>query len=338
MRKAVPTIVGALVVLTACNEVATGPDIDPSRDMTRSEVAMLPPDSQLSNTIDTDRDGLPDTEEEILLRQFRPHWYFDGQEFIFPISIAQWGLATGSISQGSSRIPYNNLYTLKNAALSLSRGVMKPTGFFIVGNREDDAPVYVDALPMPESFSVGGKNNLVWLHYYLFFGDDAKLILWPNGLRHRGDWEHICMLVERSAAGIRQRMPVKLHFHHHGDLDVSSTAYAWHADYWGYRHPRVYVEAGAHGMYRNPGRGPVGPHNSNAGSPDNPLDNPLRFMALHWSTRFGQARDEKDILQRFRGKWGDSGGSPKGPLQYNNSCDHDYVKSPRSFSFRLSDC
>lgn len=91
-------------------------------------------------------------------------------------------------------------------------------------------------------------------------------------------------------------------------------------------------------MYRNPGRGPVGPHNSNAGSPDDPLDNPLRFMVSHWSTRFGQARDEKEILQRFRGKWGDSGGSPKGPLQYNNSCDHDYVKRPKSFSFRLSDC
>lgn len=325
-------LITTALTLTSCAEDPMAPA--GAGEGPRSDIRIGDVDPLLPTTTDTDVDGLSDTEEETLLRQYRPMWYFDGQEFVFPISVGQWGLATGSI--GPYR--YWNLPSLKDAVYRNSSGTMTPTEYFIVGDREEDAPIYVDAVPMPRTFTVDGKRDLVWLHYYLLFGEDAKLILLPFGLRHRGDWEHICVLVERAAAGNKNRRPVRLHFHHHGQLDVSSSAYAWHRDGWGNYHPRVYVEAGAHGMYRNPGQGPVGPHASGAGSPDNPLDNPMRFMTSHWSSRRGTSRDEKDILQRFKGTWGDTAGSPRGPLQYNSACDHDYRSRPFSSSFRLSDC
>ncbi|MGH7557998.1 MAG: hypothetical protein ACREMD_09560 [Gemmatimonadota bacterium] len=214
---------------------------------------------------------------------------------------------------------------------------MTPPGVLIGGDIEDEnVPIYVDAQPMPDSYSIDGKNNLVWLHYFLFFGDDVKYdsFFWE----HRGDWEHICVMVEEDSPNNLATPPVRIHWHHHGNADIAATAYADHSDAWGSKHPRVYIEAGAHGMYREPGDGLVGPHNDDGGSPDYPLNNPIVFMTDHWSNRNDPGYTEKEILQIFNGQWGSSESSPHGPMVFNNRCDHDYKPNPDSYDFYISGC
>lgn len=292
----------------------------------------------LPEDTDSDFDGLSDSEEERLLRQYRPYWYFDGQEFIFPISITDWANLGRWVEDGGEKLFYTNIVEMKNAVQILPNGKLAPHAHMIGGWREN-APVYVDALLMPPAFSDAGRDSLVWLQYWLLFGDDRKYDSF--NIWHRGDWEHICVLVERNRTSIKTT-PVKIHWHHHGGADISSSAYAYHSDTYGTRHPRVYIEAGAHGMFRDPGDGLYGPHDDNGGSADNPLDNQMIFMVPHWSNR--SSRYEQDILAIFNGLWGNAWewptGPPKGPLEFNDSCDHDYRSFPTSGSFKIgsSDC
>lgn len=238
-----------------------------------------------------------------------------------------------------NNIQYSDVYSLQDAVHVNPDGVLFLPSNIIVAGRQSGAPVYVDAQLFPASYQINGKNNLVWLHYYLLFGEDRKYDSFDNN--HRGDWEHICVVVQRSSAGNKSALPVRMHWHHHANADIDASAYAYHSDSWGYKHPRVYIEAGGHGMYRNPGDGLVGPHLDNSGTDDNPLDNPFVFMRRHWSNRSGAPDAERDIIETFIGRWdqGGDGGitgpavSPRGPLVFNDRCDHDYVEFPGTGAF-----
>lgn len=282
-------------------------------------------------------DGLSDAAEETLLRQYRPYWNFDSQEFIFPISITNWG-AVGGVVLFAYAQSYNNVYSLYQAASAQPFGSMRPpSNVTIIGWREN-APVYVDAVPMPSGYRLTNQtdpnSDLVWLHYWLFFGEDFKYSSFF--LNHRGDWEHVCVLVEETSRGIKTRKPVRLHWHHHQGADIYLAAYDYEPDAWGNYHPFVWIEAGAHGLYRNPGGGNpvVGPHDDDGGSPDNPLDNPMLFMTPHWSNRSNPI--EMNLLQTFNGIWGytndPAAQAPRNPLEYESECTHDYTPSPSQFA------
>lgn len=291
---------------------------------------MSPPPSA-----DLDADGLADLEEEALLLQFRPVWDFDATETLFPISLAEWAGLGERIESGVESTPYSDLASLLAAVQAHPGGTMitaaepypglPPCG---AGALCNDAPVFVDAIPA--DFPLDGRDDLVWLQYWLFYQYDLKQALPGSQVRsqHHGDWEHVCVLVSRADLGDREAAPIGLHFHAHGGLEVHDTASSWHEDQLGAFHPHVYVEAGGHASYRDAGATLLGPHEGGRIDPDG-LSHPLVFLRPHATNRSDPA---DEILGGFRGRWGqtegDSGESPIGPLEFNQPCDHDWTESP----------
>lgn len=327
--------------LAACNPSGPVAPIDRSSSLTLSAGGIGP--NVIPGDTDLDEDGLGDTEEETLIRRYRPYFYFDGQEFIFPISINDWANIGGrNYLDLYNYYAYASLSGLYTAASYAPWGTMSPN-YTTGGYRENYGPLYVDAVPMPESYSIGGRDSLIHLHFWLFFSTDIKYS--NSQVQHEGDWEHVCVLAERKAVTDASLSPVKVHWHHHGGVTVSSTAYAYHTDGWGTKHPRAYVETGSHGIYRAPGTGGGGgPADDDAGSPVDPLTRDFRFMTTHWTNRTGGTPGlEKDILQTFDGHWGGRGFAwpssdpgPLNPLEYVDNCGHDY--DPNPVSFRQSNC
>ena len=196
----------------------------------------------------------------------------------------------------------------------------------------NDAPTYVEVFPV--SGAHNGKNDLVWIQYNLFYGYSAYDSSSPINGEHTGDWEHLCILASLDDLGAKTAFPVDMHFHSHGGYERSSTAYSWHSDHrcethglshsacYGTRHPRVFVEAWGHGMHDSPGWSPVlgNPHNGGYGPADDTLNNPMYFMSEHRASPYYL----NGIFNGFDGEWGHIGGSPKGPLNFNGACDHDW--------------
>lgn len=60
-------------------------------------------------------------------------------------------------------------------------------------------------------------------------------------------------------------------------------------------------------------------------------------MEDHWTTRSWNDGIEQDILEIFRGKWGEGGG-PRNPLVFDSRCDHDYKPFPSGSDFLQSSC
>ena len=286
---------------------------------------------------DLDADGLADLEEEAILRQYRPVWDFDVTESLFPISLEEWaGLGERVMAaSGPGSAPYSDPASLLTAIQAFPDGFMvtrgepypgfPPCG---AGAACNNAPVFVDAIPV--GFTLNGRGNLVWLHYWLLYHYDLKQALPGSDQRpqHHGDWEHVCVLASLSDLGNPAAPPVSLHFHAHGGLDVADDASAWHADQAGSFHPRVYVEAGGHASYRDAGVTLLGPHEGGAIDPDG-LSHPLVFLQPHASNRSDPV---DEIARGFHGRWGqtlgETGESPIGPLNFNDRCDHDYTRSP----------
>ena len=286
---------------------------------------------------DLDADGLADLEEAAILRQYLPVWSFDPSETLFPISLAEWAALGERVTaaSGAGSAPYADPASLLAAVQMFPDGVMvtaaeprsglPPCG---AGPGCNDAPVFVDAIPV--GFTRNGRGNLVWLHYWLLYHYDRKLALPGSDQRpqHHGDWEHVCVLASLDDLEDPDAPPVGLHFHAHGNLDVADDASAWHADGAGAFHPRVYVEAGGHASFRDPGETILGPHLGGVIDPDG-LDHPLAFLQPHATNRSDPV---DEIVRAFRGRWGqtngESGVSPVGPLEFDDPCDHDYERSP----------
>lgn len=290
----------------------------------------------LPPSADADGDGLADLEEEALLRQYRPVWDFDAAETLFPISLADWaGLGERVTAPGGGSAAYADPASLLAAVEAFPQGTMEtatdpfaglpPCGS---GAGCNDAPDFVDAVPV--GFSLAGRGNLVWLHYWKLYHYDLKLALPGSNQRpqHYGDWEHVCVLASRDDIFDLDAPPVGIHYHAHGNLEVADDASAWHADAFGSFHPRVYVEAGGHASYRDPGETLLGPHFGGRIDPDG-LAHPLAFLQPHASNRTGPV---DEIANAFHGRWGqttgDTGESPIGPLDGNQPCDHDYNRTP----------
>ena len=286
--------------------------------------------------MDRDQDGLADALEVRLVEQFRPFWFVDQSETVRPISVTDWARLGVFNLSGDGHVAYADLPSLLAAVQTHPTGTLHLSEGPIRGR--DGATIYVDALPMPADYAISGKRNLVWLHFWLLFGDDVKP--YSPSRSHRGDWEHVCVMVERNAVGDRDRPPVMIHWHHHGHVDVAAEAHAWHEDAAGGRHPRAYIEAGGHGIYRVPGTFP-GEHDDGAGSTDDPLDDPVVFMQDH-GDQSGDVQLEATIVNRFMGRWGQTvtqvAASPEGPLVHNGVCDHDYTPHPTASSFALDSC
>lgn len=290
----------------------------------------------LPPSADSDGDGLADLEEEALLRQYRPVWDFDVTETLFPISLEEWAaLGERVVGPAGGSAAYSDPATLLAAVQAFPAGTMEtaadpfaglpPCG---AGAGCNDAPVFVDAVPV--GFTLEGRRNLVWLHYWLLYHYDLKLALPGSNQRpqHYGDWEHVCVLASLDDLGDPDAPPVGIHYHAHGNLEVAATASSWHADAVGRFHPRVYVEAGGHASYRDPGETLLGPHFGGRIDPDG-LDHPIVFLQPHMTNR---ADPVDEIVNAFRGRWGQTTGetglSPIGPLDFNHPCDHDYDRSP----------
>jgi hypothetical protein len=290
-----------------------------------------------ARVLDQDHDGILDEIEDELAAQYRPYWFVDGSETIRAISVEDLARLGGANVDRGDTIRYADLPSLLEAVRARPRGILHLPAAVVPG-RPGGAPVYVEIVPMAPLVAVAGRAPLVWLHYWLLFGDDVKPF--AQGARHRGDWEHVCVLAERDAVGDRGRPPVMIHWHHHASADVAATAHAWHADARGAWHPRVYVEAGDHAMYRLPGIG-LGEHDDGAGSADDPLDDPIVFLGPH-RRQTGAAALEAAVVRIFDGRWGQtiegSGLSPRGPLAYNTSCDRDYRARPGPGDFALGGC
>jgi hypothetical protein len=293
---------------------------------------MSPPPSA-----DLDDDGLADLEEQALLEQFQPVWDFDETETLFPISLEEWAALGERVvdTSGGESAPYSDIESLLAAVQALPDGIMETAAEPYAGKPPcgagalcNDAPVFVDAIPV--GFSLNGRDDLVWLQYWLFYQYDLKQALPGSQVRsqHHGDWEHVCVLVSLDDLGAAGAPPVGIHFHAHGNLEVADDASAWHADAFGEFHPHVYVEAGGHASYRDPGVTLLGPHQGGRIDPDG-LTHPLIFLQPHATNR-NDPVDE--IAQGFHGRWGqtmgETGESPIGPLDVNQPCDHDYDRSP----------
>jgi hypothetical protein len=293
---------------------------------------MSPPPSA-----DLDGDGLADLEEEALLQQYRPVWDFDATETLFPISLEQWAALGEHVvaASGPGSAPYSDPASLLTAVQAFPDGFMVTAGDPFPGlppcgpgAQCNEAPVFVDAVPV--GFTLNGRGNLVWLHYWVLYHYDLKQALSGSQQRpqHFGDWEHVCALASLDDLADPDAPPVGLHFHAHGSLVVSDAASAWHADASGAFHPRIYVEASGHASYRSPGETLLGPHNGGQIDPDG-LSHPLVFLQPHATNR----NDPVDEIARsFHGRWGqttgETGESPIGPLDFNDSCDHDYDQAP----------
>jgi hypothetical protein len=286
---------------------------------------------------DLDDDGLADLEEEAILRQYRPVWSFDPSETLFPIGLADWAALGERVvaASGSGSAEYSDPASLLTAVRAFPSGVMvtaeEPHPGLppcAGGSGCNDAPVFVDAIPV--DFALGGRGNLVWLHYWLLYHYDLKRALPGSDQRpqHYGDWEHVCVLASLDDLGDPDAPPVGLHYHAHGNLDVAEEASAWHADAAGSFHPRVYVEAGGHASFRDPGETLLGPHFGGVIDPDG-LQHPLAFLQPHDTNRSDPV---DEIAAAFHGKWGQTDGetgvSPVGPLEFADPCDHDYDRSP----------
>ena len=286
---------------------------------------------------DLDADGLADLEEEALLRQYRPVWDFDETETLFPISLEEWAALGERVmaASGSGSAPYSDPASLLAAVQAFPSGFMVTAGEPHTGLPPcgpgpgcNAAPVFVDAIPV--DFSLNGRGNLVWLHYWLLYHYDRKQAL-PGSEQqpqHHGDWEHVCVLVSLDDLGNRDAPPVGIHFHAHGGLEVADDAAAWHADAFGEFHPHVFVEAGGHASYREAGETLLGPHLGGQIDPDG-LSHPLVFLQPHATNRSDPV---DEIAHEFHGRWGqtmgETGESPIGPLDVNQPCDHDYDRSP----------
>ena len=286
---------------------------------------------------DLDDDGLADLEEDAILRQYRPVWSFDPSETLFPIGLADWASFGERVmaASGQESSEYSDLESLLTAVQAFPGGVMvtaevprpglPPCGGGVGCN---NAPVFVDAIPV--GFALNGRRNLVWLHYWLLYHYDIKLALPGSDQRpqHYGDWEHVCVLASMDDLGNPAAPPVGLHYHAHGNLDVADDASAWHSDAAGSFHPRVYIEAGGHASFRDPGETLLGPHFGGLIDPDG-LEHPLAFLQPHATNR---SNPIEEIVGTFHGTWGQTNGetgvSPPGPLEFEDPCDHDYDRSP----------
>lgn len=323
-------VLGLLITVNSCT--------DENPLSAEGERGPLVPAFELPDTYDLDSDGLSDRLEESLLRQYRPYWEFDGQEAIWPISVTNWAdLGNYVLGPQEQRSYYSNLTTLYDAVTEppyQAFGDMFTEEVYFTSDPDSNAPTYVDAQDLPNSFCIGPRCNLVWLHYWLFWQQDRKN--YPVGtFSHYGDWEHMCLLVEENSEGDDNRTPVAFHWHHHGDADITATSGPWsyESDSWGNKHPVAFVEALAHGIYRNPDSS----FHDGGGSSDNPLDNPLVFMTSHWSNR-SSGQLENEVIEFFEGDWGQSGGSPAGPTIFGSKCDHDYVPNPVGSDWAQSGC
>lgn len=287
---------------------------------------------------DRDADGVPDDVEIALLRQYRPFWDFDPDERLFPIAVDDWAGAGGRVvpAGGGPSSEYRDSATLLEAVRSHPDGVMHPVDPPLTGSLPcppdgpclAGAPVYAEATPLED------RVDLVWLQYWLFYGFDEKRLSFRT-LSHRGDWEHVCVLVSRGAMGIPDAAPIGVHFHHHGALEIVEDP-EWvgcrigASDCVGERHPRVYVDRGGHGSHPASGVSSLGPHRG--GFPDSGglLDTPLVPLRPHPANA---SRLDDDIVRDFRGRWGHddsatTGAAPHGPLVFNHLCDHDLLRRP----------
>ncbi|HUP19019.1 MAG TPA: hypothetical protein VM778_03595 [Gemmatimonadota bacterium] len=320
-RRLVPWVLVAFLAVACSGGGPSGPGPDPG--------------------LDSDGDGLGDDVEMALILQYRPVWEWDAAEEIWPISVEEWAGYGGRVMRGAESREYDDVASFASAAAALPDGTMETVADIRAGAAPcaagagcDHAPVYVDAVPA--RFSHRGRGNLVWLHYWLFFHFDRKVLPPATDLSHYGDWEHVCVLVSLDDLGDPDAPPVGVHFHHHGLLDVVDAA-EWHADpacaggtsspgCRGTRHPAAYVEANGHGMFPGPGETLLGPHFGERSNAADMLDNPVVFLTPH-STNSTSPVD--DAIRAFRGRWGQTpGASPFGPLVPTQPCDHDWDATP----------
>ncbi|MDX1660298.1 MAG: hypothetical protein R3326_00795 [Gemmatimonadota bacterium] len=289
---------------------------------------------------DADADGLSDDLEIALLRQFRPFWDLDPDERLFPIPVNAWARAGGAVVavDGADPRPYADLATLRAAVEAHPDGVMRPLGPPLEGappcppgiDCPAGAPVYAEATPLVDA------PDTVWLQFWLFYGFDEKNLEF-GVLSHRGDWEHVCVLVALAAVGDPDAEPLGVHYHHPGELDVTADP-EWVAcregasACVGRRHPRVYVDRGGHGSYPGSGATFLGPHRGGFEPGGGFLETPLVPVRPHPRNALGL---ETGILRAFRGRWGHedaftTGPGPVGPLVFGNPCDHDFLPRPSS--------
>lgn len=330
-------ICGSLLALASCTDT-NGP-MEPEGERTLKGASNPVGPLALPTQTDTDGDGLFDSIEETLLRQYRPYWDFDPQDRNWPIAVENWATFGGTVynSNGSNPKPYNSVATLLTAVQQNPTGHMA-TNTNAILSLDYGAPTYMDAVPVSGCYN--SKCDWVWLHYYLFWHADSKdaVIGTPE---HWGDWEHMCVLASKSSSGNKFAYPGLMHWHHHGSATLSSTAFRSYADpacsdpsvgynhsnCWGTRHPAAFVQALSHGIYRDAG----GDHRG-GGHIDNHLDNPFYFMVRHYTN---STRSIDEIITTFDGRWGQThqsypepvpdNYSPLSPLVFNSRCDHDYL-------------
>lgn len=287
---------------------------------------------------DLDADGLADDVEVALLARYRPFWDFDLDEFLFPISVEAWARAGGRLvaGDGVTSVEYADLPSLLAAVRRHRQGVLHPVdppltgappcppGFACPGG----APVYAEATPLV------GRPDLAWLQYWLLFGYDEKR-LDVGVFNHRGDWEHVCVLVAVDSLASPAAVPLGVHFHHHGSLVVRTSpewvacrAGAYACD--GERHPRVFLDRGGHGSYSESGVDPLGPHRGGRPGNGGLLETPLVPIRPN---RANADRLDDDVVRGFAGQWGHldaatTSPGPGGPLVLSGPCDHDLLDRP----------
>lgn len=284
---------------------------------------------------DADADGLPDVVERALLIQFRPFWSFDPDEVLFPISVEAWARAGGVVRAADGRtVAYHDPETLREAVGRHPDGEMRPADPPLAGTPPcpvacpEDAPVYGEATPLLD------RPDLAWIQYWIFYGYDEKHTEFGI-FNHRGDWEHVCVLVAIDALDDEVAAPIAVHFHRHGDLAVVDAA-EWVACLpgssacFGSRHARVYVDRGGHGSHAVPGVSPLGPHRGGRPGTGGLLDSPVVPILPHPDNA---DRLDDEILRGFRGRWGHldaatTGRGPVGPLVFDGPCDHDFLARP----------
>lgn len=285
---------------------------------------------------DTDGDGLSDDLELALLRQYRPYWNFDPDEFLFPIPVEAWARAGGEVLAADevTFVEYDDLATLLDAVERHAQGVMHPADPPLEGEPPcpagcaGDAPVYAEATPLE------GRPDLAWLQYWVFYGYDEKDTEFGI-FNHRGDWEHVCVLAAVDSIGSPTAPPEGLHFHRHGDLSVVETA-EWvacrpgAAGCAGSRHARVYVDRGGHGSWPVAGISPLGPHRGGRPGTGGLLESPIVPILPHPANA---DRLDDEVVRAFRGIWGHRDASttnagPAGPVVFDRLCGHDFLDRP----------
>ena len=292
---------------------------------------------------DSDLDALPDVQEQAVLDQYRPWFYFDAAEVAWPSSATWFTQHSNLLNTTGGTIPQATMMNNPRLALTSSPASGSQLTLDILdANRSgqyaanpslsSNVPVYGHVVPLSDAnaitypgYSGSFGSGFVLVQYWMLFpfNDSHKFDYIPFTNQpgdHEGDWIWIDLFLNVDG------QPQTVVYHHHGDGSVAPSVVDWSQVQKRDGAPIGFPEWGTHELWEAPG---------GAGGLNSPVEHhwgdglqirPSAVVNMGEPSHAMSHADpneqlDSDLALSFNGIWGDFAGTnadnPPGPAGHS---------------------